>query len=89
MPGTIFAYDIAPQQYVYHTGSGRLDLVRPTPQNRRIKECFVAYVVLKGELNLTDFLPEGPECGSSGAGAKPHCQPSAVPRFSSPVHSLV
>jgi len=61
MPGTIFAYDIAPQQYVYHTGSGRLDLVRPTPQNRRIKECFVAYVVLKGELNLTDFLPEGPE----------------------------
>ncbi|MCW8133093.1 MAG: helix-turn-helix transcriptional regulator [Planctomycetota bacterium] len=59
--GSVAAYAVRPQTCVHHTGSGRLDLHKPTPQGRRVKECFIAFLVLEGELLLTDELPSGPE----------------------------
>lgn len=58
---SVLAYGVRPQAVVHHTGSGRLDLRKPTPQGRRIKTCFVAYLVLEGELYLLDELPSGKE----------------------------
>lgn len=59
MPESIFAYQVSPQSFVHHTGSGRLDLATSRGQVKRAKPCFVAYIVLKGELSLVDFLPGG------------------------------
>ena len=61
MPESLFAYAVSPQSFVHHTGSGRLDLAAPIAQARRAKHCFVAYIVLKGELSLIDYLPGGEE----------------------------
>lgn len=61
MPETIFAYEVSPQSFVHHTGSGRMDLSTPSGQAKRAKNCFVAYIVLKGELSLIDYLPGGAE----------------------------
>ena len=57
----LIAYAVTPQAHIHLTNCGRLDLVLPTPQSKRVRNCFVAYIVLKGELNLVDFLPSGPE----------------------------
>jgi AraC-like DNA-binding protein len=38
-----------------------LDLSTPRSQAKRAKHCFVAYIVLKGELSLIDYLPGGEE----------------------------
>jgi AraC-like DNA-binding protein len=58
---SIFAYEVSPQSFVHHTGSGRLDLSTPIGQVKRAKPCFVSYIVLKGELSLVDYLPGGEE----------------------------
>lgn len=79
--GSIVAYGVRPQAFVHHTGSGRLDLHKPTPQSKRTKECFVAYLVLEGELQLTDELPTGPETYRLRAGEM-HILAPGIPQYS-------
>lgn len=68
MPTTVAGYEITPQSAVYMVGCGEKDLLLPSQQARRVKTCFISYLVLKGQLFLTDELPSGPESFTVNAG---------------------
>jgi len=67
-PTSVAGYEIRPQTPAYVAGCGEKTLAEPTGQPRRVKICFVSYLVLKGQLYLTDELPSGPESFTVKAG---------------------
>ena len=61
VPQSITGFEVTPQFSVHFTNGGLRDLVTPYTMEKRSKLCFVAFLALRGELHLTDFLPSGTE----------------------------
>ena len=54
-------YELTPQYAVHHTNCGLREPDATLVLPELAKECFVAYLSLRGQVRLTEFLPSGPE----------------------------
>lgn len=60
-PRTVSCYELTPQYAVHHTNCGLREPSKLFVLPKQSKECFVAYLPLRGQIRVAEFFPSGQE----------------------------